>query len=134
MKTTTSLYSKYDIPGPRYTSYPAHPHWKGAPDAHIWLLDVKEHVTAENNFDLYIHIPFCESLCTYCGCSRVITKNQDLASLYVDALIKEWEMYKNNFPLIKIKSIHLGGGTPTFLDMKNLKKLLDMILKDQDTK
>lgn len=125
------LYDKYDILGPRYTSYPAHPHWKGAPNQQEWLAEVGEYARMGKDFDLYVHIPFCESLCTYCGCSRVITRNQDLASDYVTALLKEWEIYQKSSPGLKLKSIHLGGGTPTFLNLENLKRLLDGLLPEK---
>ncbi|MEZ4879007.1 MAG: oxygen-independent coproporphyrinogen III oxidase [Chitinophagales bacterium] len=84
-----------------------------------------------NGITLYLHLPFCEQLCTYCGCNKRITKNHSVETIYIDALLKEWNIYKNIFQdKIKIKEIHLGGGTPTFFSPQNLQHLIQEILKD----
>lgn len=88
---------------------------------------------ANNNsrISLYIHLPFCESLCTYCGCNKKITTNHSVEDEYISALLKEWTMYTSMMegkPVIK--EIHLGGGTPTFFSTNNLQHLLTTILKD----
>lgn len=78
---------------------------------------------------LYIHLPFCEALCTYCGCNKRITKNHKVESPYVDALLKEWSIYRSQFdrdPIIK--EVHLGGGTPTFMSPASLSRLITGIL------
>ena len=128
-----NLYSRYDVPAPRYTSYPTVPYWENKNiSENNWKQIVKETFTTTNETEgisLYIHIPFCESLCTYCGCNTRITKNHAVEEPYVDALLTEWNMYLNVFgekPIIK--EIHLGGGTPTFLKSDNIKKLIDGIL------
>jgi len=120
-----SLYLKYDRPGPRYTSYPAYPHWEETPSTEQWL----DHLWKVDDLkvDLYIHIPYCQSLCFYCGCNRNITKNLDLGDVYVDHLLKEWEMYTQELPHLKIASVHFGGGTPTFLKTQALKRIFDAI-------
>ena len=79
---------------------------------------------------LYIHLPFCESLCTYCGCNKKITTNHKVEDEYLLALEKEWKLYRNlmnQTPVIR--EIHLGGGTPTFFSPVNLKRLISYILK-----
>ena len=126
-----SLVRKYNTPGPRYTSYPTVPYWDTA------LFSVKTwKESVVNTFwisgkeiSLYIHLPFCESLCTYCGCNTRITKNHDEERQYIEAVLSEWRMYLDTFPSTPIiKELHLGGGTPTFFSPKNLKKLISGIL------
>lgn len=126
------LIRKYNIPGPRYTSYPTVPFWntKG-----ISISDWKE--TAKLSFDesnsaegisLYIHLPFCESLCTFCACHKRITKRHEVENPYIETLLKEWQLYINLFDEIPIiRELHLGGGTPTFFSPENLHKLLSGI-------
>lgn len=82
---------------------------------------------------LYLHLPFCESLCTYCGCNKRITKNHQLEEPYIKSILKEWQTYLEHFgsrPLIR--EIHLGGGTPTFFDSANLVRLIEGILDQSD--
>lgn len=127
------LVRKYNQPTPRYTSYPTVPYWKAHFEAETW----KEHFqqqfhkeNAVNGISLYIHLPFCESLCTYCGCNKKITTNHSVEEEYLEALEAEWKLYKKlmrQTPVIR--EIHLGGGTPTFFSPANLKRLLDAILK-----
>lgn len=124
MLTKHELIQKYDKPGPRYTSYPAYPHWKETPTESEWMGQVVLKRDLGAQFDLYVHIPFCQSLCIYCGCSRMITRDLSLAERYVDALIKEWNHYQKRVGYFPITSIHLGGGTPTFLPPKLLEKLI----------
>lgn len=117
------LIKKYDTPGPRYTSFPALPFWQNNLSSHLWM----EHIQGDaetSGIDLYIHIPYCQKLCWYCGCNRIITKNKDKAKEYIKALKNEWNYYLSYLPNIKINSIHFGGGTPTFLPAKDLEDLL----------
>jgi oxygen-independent coproporphyrinogen-3 oxidase len=79
---------------------------------------------------VYIHLPYCESLCTFCGCNKRITKQHDVESPYINAVLKEWSLYLALFdekPIIK--EMHLGGGTPTFFSPENLKRLINGILQ-----
>ncbi len=119
------LYQKYDRPGPRYTSYPAYPHWEQTPSAEQWLAHLKD--VDDLVVDLYIHIPYCQSLCFYCGCNRNISKNLDLGDLYTENLLKEWAMYTKELPELKISSLHFGGGTPTFLKTEAFQKIFQAI-------
>lgn len=128
----TNLFDKYNKPVPRYTSYPAVPHWENEKlCAQRWRITVKkafEMYNDEYGVSLYIHLPFCESLCTYCGCNTRITVNHAVEQPYIAAVLKEFEMYVELFGRKpKLKEIHLGGGTPTFFNPENLKYLLSEI-------
>ncbi|MCJ8163267.1 oxygen-independent coproporphyrinogen III oxidase [Pontibacter sp. E15-1] len=127
-----SLIQKYNVPAPRYTSYPAVPYWsQAAPDAKRWMDVVKHTFVASNatkGISLYIHLPFCEQLCTYCGCNTRITKNHGVEEGYIQAVLREWGQYSRHFPEKPIlREVHLGGGTPTFFKPANLRKLLEGI-------
>jgi oxygen-independent coproporphyrinogen III oxidase len=128
-----NLIKKYNVAGPRYTSYPTVPYWDNTSfNNETWLASVKKsflETNSSNGISLYIHLPFCESLCTYCGCNTRITVNHKVEQPYIAALLKEWKMYlKVVGELPKIKEIHLGGGTPTFFSSVNLKLLIKEIL------
>ena len=125
-----TLTKKYNVPGPRYTSYPTVPYWEETFDITEWenTFSVAYHKNGSEGLSIYIHLPFCESLCTFCGCHKRITKNHEVESPYIQAVIKEWKLYcklLKEKPLIK--EIHLGGGTPTFFSPENLKSLIDGI-------
>ena len=130
---TTQLLAKYDIPAPRYTSYPTVPYWTDSPTADQWLAELNKTFTADpqTGWSLYIHIPFCESLCTFCGCNTFITRNHKNEASYTEAIHKELATYLDNVPLLKeapLRQIHLGGGTPTFFAPDSLRRLLRPIL------
>ncbi|WP_121812301.1 oxygen-independent coproporphyrinogen III oxidase [Mucilaginibacter kameinonensis] len=132
-----SLTAKYNVAAPRYTSYPTMPYWDtDAFSNNEWIKTVKRSFFESNTQDgisIYIHLPFCENLCTYCGCNTRITKNHRVEEPYIKALLLEWAMYRNIFgkkPLIR--EIHLGGGTPTFFSPANLKALISAILLNAD--
>lgn len=124
------LISKYNVPVPRYTSYPTVPDWQTkAPTEAEWISRLLTSYDEASELSLYIHLPFCEALCTYCGCNKRITKNHAVETPYIDAVMKEWDIYRSHFPSKPvIKEIHLGGGTPTFFKASKLKKLLSHIL------
>lgn len=129
---SVSIVQKYNVPGPRYTSYPTVPYWEEE-NFHLedWkrtlLQSFKESNEAEG-ISLYIHLPFCESLCTFCGCNKRITKRHEVEDPYITAIIKEWKLYCELFPTQPIiKEIHLGGGTPTFFSPENLERLINGI-------
>ena len=94
------LLNKYDVPVPRYTIYPTVPYWnKDQFTTDKWLETIKNRFVKEHNeLSLYIHLPFCEELCTYCACNKGITKNHGTEAPYIEAVLKEWEMYLNVFP------------------------------------
>jgi len=116
---------------PRYTSYPTVPAWDVAKfdlsTAHKRLVAAVER---EGHLFLYIHLPFCESLCTYCGCTKRITKNHRTEEPYIAAVLEEWQRYRAMLPAdFKISGIHLGGGTPTFFSPENLRTLIEGLLQ-----
>jgi len=125
-----NLISKYNVAVPRYTSYPTVPDWQStAPTESQWISKLLKSYKQTSELSLYIHLPFCEVLCTYCGCNKRITKNHGVEDPYISAVIKEWNIYTSHFtdkPIIK--EIHLGGGTPTFFDASKLKNLISHIL------
>lgn len=122
-----TLVDKYNVPGPRYTSYPTVPFWDNNPTTEQWKEKVSEAFTAYNaseGISIYIHLPYCESLCTFCGCTTRITVNHGVEEPYIDAVLKEWKLYLELFDgPPQIKEVHLGGGTPTFFSPSNLKRL-----------
>ena len=128
-----TLIQKYNVPGPRYTSYPTVPFWNAedfTKDQWIQSFQQTFHATnQEEGISLYIHLPFCESLCTFCACHKHITKRHEVEHPYIQAVLKEWNLYTRlmrETPIIK--EIHLGGGTPTFFSPKNLETLIKGIL------
>jgi len=130
---STSLIEKYNVPGPRYTSYPTVPYWDNATfSPKLWKSSIVRSFNESNakeGISLYIHLPFCESLCTFCGCHKRITKRHDVEHPYIKAILKEWRLYLDLFdekPIIK--EMHLGGGTPTFFSPEHLKELVNGIL------
>lgn len=127
-----SLVTKYNVPAPRYTSYPTVPYWEGAPAQDEWKQLVSERFqksNSKNGISLYIHLPYCESLCTYCACNTRITVNHSVEEPYIHALLAEWDLYLKLFgDMPRIRELHLGGGTPTFFSPANLKKLLRGVL------
>ena len=129
-----SLIQKYNIPGPRYTSYPTVPYWQETLfHESDWKTSVIRSFNESNTTEgisLYIHLPFCESLCTFCGCNKRITKRHEVEHPYIQALLKEWKGYCDLFPNTPIiKEIHLGGGTPTFFSSENLEILIQGIFE-----
>ncbi|MFT4154104.1 hypothetical protein [Parafilimonas sp.] len=126
------LVRKYNLPVPRYTSYPTVPYWHDGISECEWKENVQERFVIHNNrngISLYLHLPFCESLCTYCGCNKKITTHHKVEDPYITAIQKEWALYRELMqekPVIR--ELHIGGGTPTFFSPENLKRLLDDIL------
>lgn len=134
LKMKDNLIRKYNVAGPRYTSYPTVPYWdQGSFSCKDWLSSLKRSFAAGDTareISLYIHLPFCESLCTFCACHKRITKRHEVEEPYITALLKEWKLYVEalgNIP--KIKELHLGGGTPTFFSPENLTTLIEGIFK-----
>ncbi len=134
MTINPALLHKYNVPVPRYTSYPTVPCWNERIDTSQWISVFQQQFTAQNQrrgISLYIHLPFCESLCTYCGCNKKITTNHGVESVYLQAVITEWKLYRRlmSEPPV-IRELHLGGGTPTFFSPGNLEQLINAITKD----
>ena len=126
------LVKKYDIQGPRYTSYPPVPFWTGAPGVEQWISDIRRSYNHDTGVDLYIHIPYCYSICHYCGCNRVEVKDNSGEDHYVSMLLKEWGNYCEELGDIKVNSVHFGGGTPTFLSPKSFDIILTTLKANSD--
>lgn len=131
---TKDLLRKYDTPVPRYTSYPTVPYWTDSPSTDEWIASLKRasRPEADMTWSIYVHIPFCEALCTYCGCNTSITRNHEKEAPYVGVLLRELEAYFDRVPELfdrPIRQIHLGGGTPTFLAPAQLARLIQGIDK-----
>ncbi|WOE41257.1 oxygen-independent coproporphyrinogen III oxidase [Acinetobacter chinensis] len=132
-----SLVQKYNVAGPRYTSYPTVPYWDESTFSSVsWQDSVLRSFTESNSAEgisLYIHLPFCESLCTFCGCHKKVTKRHEVEQPYIQAVLKEWSLY---CALLKekpaIREMHLGGGTPTFFSVEHLQQLIQGILASAD--
>ena len=127
-----SLIDKYNIPGPRYTSYPTVPFWDNESfTSDLWQQSVIKTFNETNDSEgisIYIHLPFCEQLCTFCACHKRITKKHSVETPYLESVLKEWDLYVKLFGRTpKIKELHLGGGTPTFFSPENLRLLLEGI-------
>ena len=129
-----SLIQKYNIPGPRYTSYPTVPFWDSATfSKEKWIESFKKSFIKSNEkegISLYIHLPFCESLCTFCACHKHITKRHEVEEEYIQTVLKEWQLYVSlvdKTPIVK--ELHLGGGTPTFFSKEQLQILMDGLFK-----
>lgn len=128
------LIKKYNVAGPRYTSYPTVPYWENDSfSVEAWKTSLINSFQLSNRRDgisIYIHLPYCESLCTFCGCHKRITKRHDVEQPYIETLLKEWELYLALFPEKPIiRELHLGGGTPTFFSPENLQHLLSGLFK-----
>jgi oxygen-independent coproporphyrinogen III oxidase len=136
MALSPILVQKYNRPVPRYTSYPTVPLWQEELSLSGWENLVRKAFKmtgSKEGLTLYIHLPFCESLCTYCSCTKRITKNHDVEDPYLEAVFREWSHYLGLFEdSPKIAGIHLGGGTPTFFSAKNLNILISKILKSAE--
>lgn len=128
----TSIIQKYNVPGPRYTSYPAVPYWDNSGFTSLkWqqsMLKAFNESNIRQGISLYIHLPFCDSMCTFCGCNKRITRRHEVETQYITAVLNEWAMYCDILPEVPmIKELHLGGGTPTFFSPKNLETLINGI-------
>jgi oxygen-independent coproporphyrinogen III oxidase len=125
----SSIIQKYNVPGPRYTSYPTVPYWDNSGfTPQRWKESFIQSFTESNTAEgisLYIHLPFCESMCTFCGCNKRITRRHEVETAYITAVLTEWGMYCDVLPQKPlIKELHLGGGTPTFFSPENLEILV----------
>ena len=122
-----ALIKKYDQSGPRYTSYPTANNFSEFTQA-----DYQEQVELSNSrggpISLYIHIPFCDTVCFYCGCNKVVTKDKTKAETYLDAIFKEIDMQGALFDANrKVEQMHFGGGTPTFLSNEQIIRLSEKL-------
>ncbi|MEI8324340.1 MAG: oxygen-independent coproporphyrinogen III oxidase [Betaproteobacteria bacterium] len=130
---TPELLRKFDVSGPRYTSYPTADRFVetfGAAD-YIAALDQRRAGTVASPLSLYVHVPFCESLCYYCACNKIITKHHERAAEYLRYLSVEVDLHIARLGTGQVVSqLHLGGGTPTFLSDAELRELMDMFKRN----
>ncbi|MCG6142518.1 oxygen-independent coproporphyrinogen III oxidase [Leptospira mtsangambouensis] len=126
------LLEKYDTPAPRYTSYPTVPYWTDSPTLDECIQSLDTYLSPKDSkLAIYLHIPFCETLCTFCGCNTSITKNHTVEEPYVTALKNELQLYTNRVSSLNGKNLselHLGGGSPTYLSDYNLQSTIEFIL------
>ena len=111
---------------PRYTSYPTAPHFAplGADDYRLWL----EAVPPSSDASLYLHLPFCRSMCWYCGCHTTVTARDEPIARYIEALAGEIDFVVDALPhRIFVKHIHFGGGTPTLMQPAQFIALMDQL-------
>lgn len=126
--TLSDLLEKYDVPVPRYTSYPTVPQWRDTPTTDAWVQSIERaaaHPSAA--LSVYVHLPFCESLCSFCGCNNVITRDHSREAPYVDAVLAELRTYVERVPALRgqpFQQLHFGGGTPTFMSAPSLSRLV----------
>lgn len=129
---TPELLSRFDVPGPRYTSYPTADRFVEAFDQadHIQALTGRQNGTfgKPSALSLYVHIPFCESLCYYCACNKIITKHKERSAQYLTYLSKELDLHTRHLGRGQaVSQLHLGGGTPTFMSDDELRQLMAML-------
>jgi len=127
VRFNTDLIKRYDIAGPRYTSYPTAVQFMEGFDAEAY----RRYTTGSNNelipkpLSLYVHLPFCHSLCYYCGCMKKVTRHAEQASRYLELLAREVEMQGRLFDHDReVVQLHFGGGTPTYHDDDQLRRLM----------
>jgi oxygen-independent coproporphyrinogen III oxidase len=131
--TPAALLRKYDVPGPRYTSYPTILHWDNQLTSDEWLQSISDSIDLTERHGtgaaIYVHIPFCRSLCTYCGCNSRTTASTSAGRRYVQTVLREWELYHwHRARPLPLAELHLGGGTPTFLSAAELEELVAGLL------
>jgi len=126
-----NLVDKYSKPGPRYTSYPTAPHFSENVGLADWeRIIASNNETAERDLSLYFHIPYCDTLCYFCGCTTVITRNKDKIEEYLGYLFKELDLFKSRIhPGRKVVQQAFGGGTPTYLSPEQIRRLGNKILE-----
>ena len=128
LRLTAELIQKFDIPVPRYTSYPMVPFWsdKYTVTDHVKHLELASH--SNDPLSIYIHIPFCTRRCFFCACNVQITTNPQLPEKYLLSLVKEIKtVAKYLEPRTKVSQLHLGGGTPTHLTPIQLEMLMSIL-------
>ena len=129
MQNIETLIEKYSTNIPRYTSFPTVPDWKNNINQSEWCKLFSQNI--QNPISLYIHIPFCHKLCTFCACNKFVTDNYENAIKYIFALENEILKYRENVGFEKnfVSQFHIGGGTPTFLKPKEMNALFAMLDK-----
>jgi oxygen-independent coproporphyrinogen-3 oxidase len=125
---SSDLIEKYDRPLPRYTSYPPAPAWKADVGAQDFVGALAR--SSARALSLYVHLPFCRTRCTFCACNAIATSKTDIVERYIDTVISEMDLIRDNLlsPVVELSSIHWGGGTPTFLTERQMRRLMEATL------
>jgi oxygen-independent coproporphyrinogen-3 oxidase len=122
------LIQRYDGRGPRYTSYPTALQFSDKLTVDDYIANAKASNASGAPLSLYFHIPFCHTLCYYCGCNKIVTRNQERVSSYMNNLYREIDMQSELFDRSRVvEQLHFGGGTPTYLDEAQLRDLFRKI-------
>lgn len=124
----TGLIKKYDLSGPRYTSYPTAVQFQEGFNPGHYESSARRSSATNNPLSLYIHIPFCSHVCYYCGCNKIVTKHRYKAKAYLDYLFREIDMQASLFGQDqRVEQLHFGGGTPTFLSPDQISAVMDKL-------
>ena len=122
------LIKKYNVPGPRYTSYPPATHFTKEIAPELFLERIRANNQTERDLSLYFHLPFCYSLCWFCGCTTVITTSPKKSAEYIGFLAREMDLLQPLLnPKRKVVQLHFGGGTPTFSSPDEIRRLGELI-------
>jgi oxygen-independent coproporphyrinogen-3 oxidase len=120
------LMRRFDVPGPRYTSYPTADRFGFSHNARAHAARLQARTASAGPLSIYIHIPFCDTICYYCACNKIVTRDHARADAYLDTLLRELAM---KAALVKgsreVAQLHLGGGTPTFLSDEQMTRLIE---------
>ena len=124
----TGLITKYDLTGPRYTSYPTAVQFSQDFDQQHYQSSAWQSAATDKPLSLYFHIPFCQHVCYYCACNKIVTKHKDQADTYLDYLFREIELQADLYNEDQIvQQLHLGGGTPTYLSREQITALMEKV-------
>lgn len=130
IEINTDLIRSYDKSGPRYTSYPTAVQFDVAFSADDYNKQIELSNERNGDLSLYFHIPFCDTICFYCGCNKIVTKNRKRAEPYLERLYKEIELQASLFDNKRtVSQLHWGGGTPTFISQQQMQQLMDVTRK-----
>ncbi|MEQ1602965.1 MAG: oxygen-independent coproporphyrinogen III oxidase [Methylophilaceae bacterium] len=128
MNFSSELLHKYCKAGPRYTSYPTAPYFNESFGPVQWQEELQTSQDKNRDISLYVHIPFCDTLCYYCGCNMIATKDYSKATSYLDVLFLEIDRVAGLIsPARKVRQLHWGGGTPTFLKPNDIRRLYNYL-------
>lgn len=128
LEVNLDLIQKYNIPGPRYTSYPPATQFTDETSADAMLAEIRRNNESPRDLSLYFHLPFCETLCWFCGCTTVITTDHARSRSYLDYVERELDLMGRHLnPDRDVVQLHLGGGTPTFLQPDELRRLGEIV-------
>ena len=131
LEINTDLIRSYDKSGPRYTSYPTAVQFTDKFSSSDYQQQIELSNSRDGNLSLYFHIPFCDTICFYCGCNKIVTKNRNRAEPYLERLYKEIEMQGSLFDSKRVvNQLHWGGGTPTFINNEQMQKLMEVTRKN----